>query len=153
MRYFLFLTVLLFFSASLFAEPITGKVISISDGDTITIMDSSKTQHKIRLEHIDTPEKKQAFGTKAKQYLSSMIFGKNVKVEIKEKDRYGRYIGTVFLEKKNINLEMIKAGLAWHYKKYSKDKTFAAAEALARKKKTGLWNDKKPIPPWEFRRK
>jgi len=137
----------------LLSEPITGKVISIADGDTITILDSSKTQHKIRLEHIDTPEKKQAFGAKAKQYLSSMIFGKNVKVEIKEKDRYGRYIGTVFLEKKNINLEMIKAGLAWHYKKYSKDKTFAAAEALARKKKAGLWNEKKPIPPWEFRRK
>jgi len=146
---------LIFFACitPLLSEPITGKVISIADGDTITILDSSKTQHKIRLEHIDTPERKQAFGAKAKQYLSSMIFGKNVKVEIKEKDRYGRYIGTVFLEKKNINLEMVKAGLAWHYKKYSKDKTFAAAEALARKKKAGLWSEKKPIPPWEFRRK
>jgi endonuclease YncB( thermonuclease family) len=153
MKYFLFLTVLLFFSASLFPGTISGKVVRIADGDTITILDDSKAQHKIRFEHIDTPEKKQAFGEKAKQYLSSMIFGKTVKVVIKEKDRYGRNIGTVFLDKKNINLAMVKAGLAWHYKFYSKDKSFAEAEIESRKNKIGLWADPKPIPPWEFRRK
>ena len=143
---------LLFFSVPLFAEIITGTVVSVADGDTITILDDSRTQHKIRFEHIDTPEKKQAFGQKAKEYLSLMIFGKTVKVQVKEKDRYGRNIGTVFLEKKNINLEMVNAGLAWHYKKYSKDKTFAAAETEAKKKKAGLWIDDNPTPPWEFRK-
>ena len=146
------LLILLLLSSTLFAGSITGKVVSVADGDTITVLDSSKTQHKIRFEHIDTPEKKQAFGQKAKQHLSKMVFGKTVKVSIKEKDRYGRSIGTVYLGKKNINLEMVKAGFAWHYKAYSKDKTFADAETKAKKAKIGLWADKNPVAPWEYRR-
>lgn len=122
MRFFLLFSFV--FCTELFADTITGKVVSVADGDTITILDDSKTQHKIRFEHIDTPEKKQAFGQKAKEHLSSMIFGKTVKVLVKEKDRYGRNIGTVLLDEKNINLAMVKAGLAWHYKKYSKDGFF-----------------------------
>ena len=146
------LLILLLLSSTLFAGSITGKVVSVADGDTITVLDSTKKQHKIRFQHIDTPEKKQAFGQKAKQYLSKMVFGKTVKVSIKEKDRYGRSIGTVYLGKKNINLEMVKAGFAWHYKAYSKDKTFADAETKAIKAKIGLWADKNPIAPWEYRR-
>lgn len=140
------------FKISLLSDTITGKVVSVSDGDTITILDSSKTQHKIRFEHIDAPEKKQAFGQKSKQFVSKYIFGKTVKVKTASKDRYGRIIGTVFLDEVNINLELVKAGLAWHYKKYSKDKIFAIAEAIAIKKKAGLWSDPKSIPPWEFRK-
>lgn len=133
-------------------KSISGKVVKVSDGDTITILSAGNRQVKIRFEGIDTPEKNQAFGTKAKSYLSRMVAGKMVKVSVKEKDRYGRTVGTVFVGSKNVNLEMVKAGLAWHYKFYSKDKTLAKAEELARKAKKGLWVDKNPTAPWDFRR-
>ena len=143
---------LLFISWTIFAGSITGKVVSVSDGDTITILDSSKKTHKIRFEHIDTPEKNQAYGQAAKKHLSTLVFGKIVEAKVKTKDRYGRSIATIFLEDKNINLEMVKAGYAWHYKIYSKDKSFAEAEVISRKAKKGLWQESKPVPPWEFRR-
>jgi micrococcal nuclease len=148
LKYYLFFFLIL----PIYCETITGKVVSVSDGDTITILDASKKQYKIRFEHIDAPEKKQPFGEKSKQFVSKLIFGKTVKVKTSIKGRYGRYIGSIYLDEVNINLEVVKAGLAWHYKRYSKDKTFAAAESLARKKKAGLWIDANPIAPWEFRR-
>lgn len=139
-------------SWTIFAGSITGKVVSVSDGDTITILAISKKTHKIRFEHIDTPEKSQAYGQAAKKHLSSIVFGKTVEAKVKTTDRYGRSIATIFLEDKNINLEMVKAGYAWHYKKYSKDIIFAAEEVISRKAKKGLWQDSNPVPPWEFRR-
>lgn len=150
MRIPLFVLTLLF-TAYDFAETITGKVVSVADGDTITILDSAKKQTKIRFEHIDTPESGQAFGQKAKSYLSGLIFGKQVKVIVKGKDRYGRSIGSVYLGSKNINLAMVQAGYAWHFKKHSKDAAFAKTEKLAKAKKLGLWKDKNAMPPWEYR--
>lgn len=132
---------------------ISGKVVSIQDGDTITVLMSNKT-YRIRLDGIDCPEKKQAFGNVAKQFTSVQVFGRQVKVKWYEKDRYDRYLGTVFTpEGKNLNQELLKAGLAWHYKKYNKSVHLASLEDIARQQNRGLWSDKQAIPPWEFRRR
>jgi endonuclease YncB( thermonuclease family) len=144
---------LLALTASLHAEEIRGKVVSIADGDTITVLDSEKVQHKIRLEGIDAPEKGQAFGTKAKEKMSELVGEKDVVVMWEKKDRYGRILGDVHLGDRLINLEMVQDGMAWHYKQYSKDKELAEAEDEARKAKKGIWGDKSPVPPWEFRKK
>lgn len=139
---------ILFLVASAHAEELRGKVISIADGDTLTILDASKGKHKIRLHGIDAPAHNQAFGSKAKQALSERVGEKDVRVVWKERDRYGRIVGDRW-----INREMVEVGLAWHYKAYSKDKKLAEAEDLARKEKRSLWADKEPAPPWEFRKK
>ena len=136
------------------AETIEGKVVGVSDGDTITVLlvtESAKTSVKIRLSEIDTPERNQAFGTQAKQQLSKKIFGKIVTVEYQGKDRYGRIVGKIYLGKRWINKEMVAEGFAWHYKQYSKDKELAKAETKSRVKRLGLWIDKDPMPPWKFR--
>lgn len=147
------LLILLLFSTGLVAETLTGKVVKVADGDTITVLDSNKVQHRIRLIAIDAPESKQAFGQKSKAHLSAMVFGKTVKVEWTKKDRYKRILGTVLINGINCNEEMLKSGLAWHYRQYSKDKKLQSLEDKARSNKKGLWVDKKPVPPWEFRRK
>ena len=136
----------------LFAETLNGYVIGVSDGDTIKVLDADKKQHRIRFLGIDAPESSQAFGQKSKQYLSSLIFNKNVSINYKEKDQYGRILGTVFFENENINLKMVQAGLAWHYVHFAKDdKELAEAEKAAREAKLGLWADAKPVPPWDYR--
>ena len=129
-----------------------GKVDSIVDGDTLTVLTADKQRIKIRLSGIDTPERKQAFGTKAKQALSSKVFGKTVRVRDNGQDRYKRTLGDIFLGDRWINLELVEEGYAWHYKHYSKDKRLAQAEVEARAAKRGLWSDNNPVPPWEFRR-
>lgn len=134
------------------ADEIRGKVVSIADGDTVTVLDAEKVQHKIRLQGIDAPEKKQAFGTKSKEALSEKIFGREVVVIWNEKDRYQRVLGEVHLGKRHINQEMVQEGMAWHYKQYDKSKSLADAEHEARAQRLGLWADKQPIPPWEFRK-
>lgn len=144
---------LLALTASLHAEEIRGKVVSIADGDTITVLDAEKVQHKIRLEGIDAPERGQAFGTKSREKLSELVGGKDVVVRWKKKDRYGRILGDVHLDDRLINLEMVQEGLVWHYKQYSKSKELAEAEEEARRAKKGIWGDKSPEPPWEFRKK
>ena len=143
-------TALLAFAAA--AKTLEGKVVAVADGDTITVLDAAKTQHKIRLDKIDAPEKKQAFGQKAKQRLSEMVFGKTVKVEWKKKDQYGRILGVVFAGETEVNLEMVKSGFAWHYKYFDKTPAYAEAEADARTSKRGLWADKNPVNPYDWRK-
>ena len=138
---------------NLHADELRGKVVSVADGDTITVLDADKVQHRIRLEGIDSPEKKQAFGTKGKERMIEKVADKEVVVQWKKKDQYGRILGDVQLGKQHINLEMVQDGLAWHYKQYSDSKELAEAEVAARKAKKGLWVDKEPTPPWEFRKK
>ena len=116
---------LLALTATVHADEIRGKVVSIADGDTITVLDAEKVQHKIRLEGIDAPEKGQAFGTKSKEKLSELVGEKEVAVRWEKKDRYGRILGDVHLGDHHINLEMVHEGLAWHYKQYSKSKELA----------------------------
>jgi len=135
------------------AEDLSGKVISISDGDTLTILDKSNTQTRIRLSAIDAPEKAQAFGQRGKQQLSDICFGKQATVKVVDTDRYGRTVGDVDCEGIKANEAMIRAGLAWVYRKYAKGyDDFYAIEDEARAAKRGLWTDPNPTPPWEWRK-
>lgn len=140
------------------AETLQGKVIAISDGDTVTVLDSSNSQWKIRLMGIDAPEKKQSFGARSKDSLSDLVYGKQVAVEYHKRDRYGRTVGKIIVDGKDANLEQIKAGLAWHYRQYEKEQSigdraaYAKAEELARDAQKGLWTDPNPVPPWEWRK-
>jgi len=136
---------------------ITGYVVGVADGDTITVLDADKVQHKIRLIGIDAPEKKQPFGNRSKQNLSDMVFNKTVTVETDKRDRYGRELGKVLAGSKDVNLEQVRAGMAWHYKAYERTQTatdrqdYAGAENAAKAAKRGLWVDADPTPPWEWR--
>ncbi len=132
------------------SDTLTGKVIGISDGDTIKIL-VNKKQVNVRLEGIDAPEAKQSFGNRSKQSLSNLVFGKEVLVQKTGEDRYGRTLGVVMLGDTNINAKMIEDGWAWHYKEYNKDKRLAELEKEAKAAKRGLWADTNPLPPWEFR--
>lgn len=149
----IFLMFQLFFSVS-YAETIIGKVVGVSDGDTITILDSEKKQTKIRLNEIDTPESGQPYGNKSKQELSDLIYGKTVKVITNKKDRYGRTLGRVYLDELDVNSELIKRGAAWVYRQYSKDKSLLLLESEAQSKKLGLWSlpESDRTPPWEWRK-
>jgi endonuclease YncB( thermonuclease family) len=152
----------IFFTALLtplaWGHELTGLVVHVADGDTITVLDSAKEQQKIRLLGIDAPEKKQAFGTKAKDAMAERVSGETVTVFWKHRDRYGRILGKVVLGTRDIDLEMVEVGLAWHYKQYVKEQdpadrvAYADAEIAARGAKTGLWVDASPMPPWEFRK-
>ena len=140
------------------SQTLTGRVVRIADGDTITVLDSSDTQHRIRLAGIDAPESHQAFGTRAKKSLSEMVFGKYVTIVYEKTDQYGRIVGKILLNGKDINLEQVKAGMAWHYKEYQREQTpedrdlYAAAEEEARKARRGLWQDPEPVEPSAFRK-
>ena len=130
---------------------VSGRVISVADGDTITIIGDGNTQYKIRLNAIDAPEKSQAFGQKSKQQLSNYVFGKDVTVTWKSKDKYGRVLGTVFVGGKDINLQMVRDGYAHHYKRFDSSPAYAAAETEARQNRRGLWADPNPISPEDYR--
>ncbi|WP_207427483.1 thermonuclease family protein [Pedobacter sp. SYSU D00535] len=155
MKFVLTSTLLLFFTVlASCQESINGRVVKIADGDTFTILTDQKKQVKVRLHGVDTPEKSQDFGTKARQFTSDLIFGKSIKVEKKNYDRYGRLIGIAMLPNgKSLNEELLKAGLAWHYKQYDKSRRYAELEQWARSQKKGLWSAKQPVAPWEFRKK
>ena len=130
-----------------------GMVVGISDGDTITVLHNGKGE-KIRLYGIDTPEKRQAFGKRAKQFTSKMVYGKTVEVETKDIDRYGRTVAIVTVGDQSLNEALIKNGLAWVYRKYCKEafcEDWLNFEIVARYGKIGLWSEPDPIPPWEFR--
>src|SRR5690348_5830188 len=135
-----------------------GRVVKISDGDTLTVLDESKRQHKVRLVGIDAPERKQEFGTVSRQNLADLVFSKKVVVEWSKQDRYQRVLGKVLLDGQDINLKQIKAGLAWHYKRYDKDqgladqRLYAEAQKAASLNGIGLWRDPAPVAPWDFRR-
>ena len=147
----LFFLLSLFFS--LFSAEITGMVVGVSDGDTITVLDDmDQGKFRIRLDKIDAPEKKQAFGNKAKQYLSALIFGKKVTIRFKSIDNYGRILGIVSLDGAEINLQMVQNGFAWHYNYYDKTPAYMEAEKQARAEQKGLWQDPAPINPFDYRK-
>lgn len=158
---------MLFFGLALFvfgspgqAETLLARVVGVTDGDTVTVLDAGNREEKIRVGGIDAPEKKQAFGEKSKQSLSSLVFGKDVRIEWKKRDRYGRIVGQVFVDPSvDAGLAQLRSGLAWHYNKYENEQSpedrlsYAQAEDEAKASKIGLWSDTAPIPPWEFRHK
>jgi micrococcal nuclease len=134
-------------------ETFPAEVVGVSDGDTLTVIDSAKVQTKIRLHGIDAPEAKQAFGARAKEALSAKVFGKQVRIERRDVDRYGRTVANVIIGDRIINREMVADGFAWHYVKYApNDAELAAAEKSAREKKLGIWSDAAPIAPWDYRK-
>ena len=135
-----------------------GKVIRVVDGDSITVLDSKNEQHKIRLAGIDTPERKQPYGKVARQFLAKHIFKKQVCVGWYKRDKYQRLVGVVRFENEDINLKLIKAGLAWHYKQYESEQSksdrvlYANAHEKAKGSNIGLWGDYRVIAPWLWRR-
>ena len=140
------------------ADVLHGLVVSVSDGDTITVLDESKQQHKIRLMGIDAPEKKQAYGQRSKESLSELVYMKDVEVTWTKRDRYGRTVGQVSVDGTDMCLEQIKRGMAWHYKQYQREQLesdrslYSDSESVARELKIGLWHDETPIEPSSFRR-
>ncbi len=140
------------FSGQASAESFTGKLVKVLDGDTVEVLNDGKAE-RIRLAQIDCPEKGQPFGQAAKEYVLDIAALRIVTVEVETVDRYGRSVGEVFLpDGSNLNKQIVEAGYAWQYKKYSKDSEYAELEASAREARLGLWQDKEPVPPWEWRR-
>lgn len=144
-------------AATALADTYTGRVVGISDGDTITVLDADYRQHKVRLVGIDAPEKRQPYGQVSKQHLSDLVFQRTVTVDVNKLDRYKRELGKVFAGDVDANLEQVRAGLAWHYKKYEREQSLAdrerysQTELQARETRRGLWRDETPTPPWDFR--
>lgn len=156
-------------TTSLYSKELKGKVVNIADGDTVTIVVaddnakskflqplnnqlSSKKQYRIRLNDIDAPESKQAFGNKSKENLKNYIYQKDVVIDYESTDRYGRILGTIYYQNKDINLQQVKDGYAWVYKQYSNKQNYIKAEREARSSKKGLWRDNNPTEPWEYRK-
>jgi endonuclease YncB( thermonuclease family) len=140
------------------AYDLQGKVVGVSDGDTITVLDAQHQQHKVRLAGIDAPESKQAFGQASKKHLSGLVFNRDVTLDCGKTDKYRREVCVVLIDGQDANLAQVKAGMAWWYRQYAKEQTAArqssyeAAEATAKAGKVGLWQDADPVPPWEWRR-
>ena len=167
--YLLWILVLLFtFGAQ--AATIEGKVIKVADGDTVTIL-VNRQKHRIRLQGIDAPERKQTFGRASGRALSALVAGKRVRVEFDKRDRYGRIVGTVWVsspepscntspcpKNPDAGLHLVEQGLAWWYRRFAKEQTEAArkryerAEAEARRERVGLWREPNPVAPWDWRR-
>jgi endonuclease YncB( thermonuclease family) len=145
-------------NASPAVADVAGRVIGVSDGDTLTLLTESRAQIKVRLAGIDSPEGGQAFGQPAKRALSDCAFGKHADVEGSKIDRYGRLIGKVLVNGVDCNLRQVNLGLAWHYRQYAleqspQDRTaYANAEDSAKAKRRGLWHDGDAVPPWDYRK-
>lgn len=180
MKYFLIALALIFTGCADSATPVQGqsqvqidvqnghllfgKVINIIDGDTVTILDANKEEHRIRLGEIDAPEKSQAFGKESAAELKELVLDKQVKIFWKKKDNFtwkttdhqekrGRIIGGIYIDERFINRELVERGAAWHYKEFSKDDTLTQAEAYAKKNKYGLWANPDAVSPWEYRKR
>jgi len=147
----------LLLAAACAADSIQGRVVGVADGDTLTVLDSEKVQHKIRLAGIDAPEKKQAFGNRSKESLSELVFDRLITVETTKNDKYGRAIGKVLVNGQDVNLVQLKRGMAWFYRQYQREQSaedrrlYDAAEMQAKGDRRGLWVDQDPVPPWIFR--
>ena len=131
---------------------IVGKVTRVSDGDTIHVVTGGNEKYKVRLDRIDAPESDQPYGKESAACLSKLINGRTVRVEWVKKDQYGRVLGIVYLDKADVNLQMVATGNAWHYSYFDKTPAYATAEAAAKEKKLGLWAAENPINPYEWRK-
>ena len=151
-----------------YADSLLGVVVGVSDGDTITVLDSERQQHKVRLGGIDAPEKAQPFGQRSKENLSRLVFNKEVAVDWTKRDRYGRIVGKVMVQPSDCptcpktldaGQAQLSVGMAWWYRKYAKEQPpedrgrYESEEQEARVRRVGLWQDPDPVPPWEWRRR
>lgn len=140
------------------ADILDGRVVGVTDGDTVTVLDAAKTEYKIRVAGIDAPEKAMPWGQKSKQAMSDRVYGRDVRVDWSKRDRYGRIVGKVIVDGKDAGLALVGEGLAWHYKKYENEQPladrleYARLENEARSMRRGLWSDPAPVPPWEWRK-
>lgn len=148
-------------SATGLAETLEGKVIGVTDGDTLTVLEVQPGIYSgwiVRLTGIDAPEKRQPFGNVARQRLADLVFQRKVTVEWRKRDRYGRTLGKVLLDGVDVNLEMVRTGHAWVFTRYLSElaptdqESYLAAELEARAERRGLWLDATPIPPWDWRK-
>jgi len=131
---------------------LSGKVVGVADGDTFTLLLLNNTTKKIRLHGVDAPERGQAFGTVSRQRLSELVFQKGVSVVQTDTDQYGRVVGIARVEGLVVNEEMLRSGLVWHYTEYDDNPRWAELEREARRKRVGLWSERAPVAPWEWRR-
>jgi endonuclease YncB( thermonuclease family) len=134
------------------AATFSGNVVEIADGDTLTVLTASTKQHKIRLAEIDAPEKHQPFGSKSKQSLSELCFGKDAEITPRVRDRYQRIVARVKCAGVDANAEQVNRGMAWVYRRYAKDHDLYVLEHGAKVEKRGLWADSSPTPPWQWRK-
>lgn len=140
------------------AETITGRIVAITDGDTLTLLDTANQQHRIRLAGIDSPEKGQDFDARAKSALAALAFGNQASAECRKRDKYQRETCLVRIDGQDIGLEQVRAGMAWWYRPYISEQTaqeradYEQAEFNAKIHRLGLWNSKNPTPPWDWRR-
>lgn len=141
-----------FIPAAFAYADITGKVVAVTDGDTITVL-RGREQIKVRLVEIDAPEKAQAFGSRSKQSLSDLCFSRTATLADNGQDRYKRTLARVYCDGIDVNAEQVRRGMAWVYRKYApKDSPLYAIEAEARAAGRGLWADGDAMPPWEWRK-
>jgi len=148
MKYWLTVLFLLSFTA---LETMVGRVVKVTDGDTINILIDGNKQERIRFLDIDAPETGQPFSEKSRKFVSDMVAGKTVRVEYSRRDQYGRILGTVFVDGKNVSEELLKAGLAWNYY-YSRNKRYAELEAEAKRKGLNIFSERNPVNPYDYRK-
>jgi len=148
------LFVLLLLSAPAMSSELQGRVVSIADGDTFTLLTADKRQFRIRLAEIDTPESGQPYGNRAKQALSQLVFGKDVRVEVQDIDRYGRTVGRPYVGDVDVCAELVENGFAWAYRRYLKDPRLLEFEKDAQEERRGLWSlpEYERVAPWDWRR-
>lgn len=136
-----------------------GRVVGIQDGDTVTVLDGAKQQHRVRIAGIDAPEKAQAFGASAKENLSRLAFGRQADVQCSKRDRYGREVCSVYVNARDVGLEQVRSGYAWWFREYAREqspedrKIYSGAESEARAARRGLWQDAVPTAPWDWRKR
>ena len=141
-----------------YAETLSGRITHVTDGDTLTLVTADQQRHTVRLAGIDAPERNQPFGQESRSHLAALALNKPATVESHKQDRYGRLVAKVVVDGTDINLALIRSGLAWHYKEYQNEQStvdrywYAAEELVARASSRGLWSMGKPTPPWEWRR-
>ncbi len=135
-----------------------GRVVAVHDGDTVTLLDGMRVQHRVRIAGIDAPERHQPFGTSARENLARLVHGRHVAAHCHKRDRFGRDVCNVFVEARDVGLEQVRDGLAWWYREYAGEQcredraSYAAAEGEARSARRGLWGDPNPQAPWAWRR-
>ncbi len=140
------------------AYELTGRIVSVADGDTVTLLDANLQQHKLRLSGIDAPEKRQPFGNRSRLHLGALVFGRQVRADCPKTDRYKRAVCRLEVDGIDANLAQVEAGMAWHYKAYTREQSpadrwrYAKAEDRAREARHGLWADRAPVAPWDFRK-
>jgi endonuclease YncB( thermonuclease family) len=139
------------------AEVITGRVVSVHDGDTLAVLDATKVQHKIRLSGIDAPELGQPFGQASRQNLARLAFKRDARADCPKRDRYGRAVCRVLVDGRDVSLEQLRDGMAWHFKRYEHEQPaherelYGGTEDAARAQRNGLWRDREPVAPWAWR--